>query len=927
MRIKPDHTLAPRVSPVSWWYWTGSVLILLLLSLAMAMSWPGGWPAAAGLAAQFLFAASALAAVLWVIGGVALHRASKLSAGLAGQQASSGESVGVDGHPVLRGSQQDITELTTVRDALLAAHEDYRFLFERNPLPLMVYDRESLSILAMNEAAIGHYGYSRTDMLEMSVLDMRPPSEVEQTRQRLLGPGQPYPQGATWTHRKKDGTDIRVRVYGHDLEFKGHPARLAALYDVTELETTQLRFQLVARATSDVIWDWDLGDNTLWWSGSFYNTFGYDQDTMPPTLEAWSKLLHPADQDAVMASLDAAIDDPGIEAWSSEYRFLHCDGGYRDVLDRGFILRDAEGHGTRAVGGMLDVTERRRAESEMRLLQRTVESALNGICIVDMRRDDHPIVYVNPAFEHMTGYKSDEVIGRNCRFLQGLQRDESMIHKIHEALRTEQPVQVVLKNYRKDHTPFWNELLLSPVRDEGGALSHYVGVQNDISERYRLQSRLAYAASHDTLTGLVNRAELRQQLELLIADGGIAEHSAALLFIDLDNFKLINDSLGHETGDVVLKEVARRLRGATRSSDLVARFGGDEFVALLQARGASPLNMRAVIERIQSEFLTPVKLDGKDHYITASIGYVRLPDHDASAEQLLIHADLAMYKAKQMGRNRAMEYSPGFGVGISDRLNLISQIGEGLRLGQFLLHYQPVMQADGGAVGVEALVRWQHPERGLLAPSAFIDECETSGLIVPLGRWVMREAARCARTLLDAGITRQTLRMSVNVSALQFQNSLLEDVTDVIHTFDLPEGSFELELTESSLMGNADEAIAVMAALRTFGVEIAIDDFGTGYSSLAYLKRLPINRLKIDRSFVNDLPDDQEDAAICRSVIRLAHNLGLRTVAEGVETTAHRDFLEAEGCDELQGYLFARPMPMDELLTWLREREAAHSDA
>ena len=917
MRIKPDDTHAPHVSPLSWWYWTGIALILLLLGLAMAMSWPGGWLAAAGWAAQLLFAASVLAAVLWVIGGVALHRASKLSAGLAGQPATRGESACVDGHPVPRGSQQDITELATVREALRAAHEDYRFLFERNPLPMWVFDRTSLNFLAVNEAAVEHYGYSREQFLSKGLRDIRPASELDAFEASIRC--NQSEQGRVWTHCDANDRRLRMAIYSRDTVFNGAPARLVLAQDVTELEAIQQRFELVARATSDVIWDWDLGDNTLWWSGSFYSTFGYDRDAMPPTLEVWSQLLHPDDHDAVMASLDAAIADPGIDTWESEYRFLHCDGGYRDVLDRGFILRDADGQATRAVGGMLDISEKHRAESEMRLLQRTVESVANGICIVDMQRDDHPIVYVNPAFEQMTGYAAHEVIGRNCRFLQGPARDEAAMDEIHEALRTEQPVQVVLKNYRKDRTPFWNELRLSPVRDDGGALRHYVGIQNDVSERYRLESKLAYAASHDTLTGLVNRAELRQHLERVIADSSIAQHSAALLFIDLDNFNLINDSLGHETGDAVLQEVARRLRGATRSSDLVARFGGDEFVALLQARGASPLNMGAVIDRIQSEFLTPIQLDGKDHYITASIGYVRLPDGEVSAETLLIHADLAMYKAKQMGRNRAMEYSPGFGVGISDRLNLISQIGEGLRLGQFVLHYQPIMQADGGAVGLEALVRWQHPERGLLPPAAFIDECETSGLIVPLGRWVMREAARFARTLLDAAITEQTLRMSVNVSVLQLQNSLLEDVTEVIHTFNLPEGSFELELTESSLMGNADEAIKVMVALRAFGVEIAIDDFGTGYSSLAYLKRLPINRLKIDRSFVKDLPDDAEDAAICRSVIRLAHNLGLRTVAEGVETTAHRDFLESEGCDELQGYLFARPMPMDELLTWLRD--------
>ncbi|MDQ3160340.1 MAG: PAS domain S-box protein, partial [Pseudomonadota bacterium] len=892
MRIKPRDDQAPHESPLPWWYWIGSALILLLLGLIVA-TWRGGSQAIASWAAQLLFATAALAAVMWVSCGVALQRAAQRYAQLApnidrveeqgqpitrgtrqemteqdasvarllqaqeiaaigewlwdvdaGQMTWSEQIYRIYGldpatftpdpvnafeciHPddreavreygrklaelgepcrsefrivrpdgevrvidargsrepdtgarvLVRSIQQDITEFALIRDGLQAAQKDYRFMFEHHPLPMWVFDRATLEFLAVNDAMAHHYGYEPGEILGKSMLDIRPVADREAVQDAARLRSVDRPQGKVWTHLRKDGARIRAAVFTHDIEFEGRQARLVAAQDVTEREASEQRFQLVARATSDVVWDWDIRSGELWWSDSYYSTFGYDRIDVPPTLQGWEDHLHPDDRARVSASLEAAIEDPASSEWKAQYRYMHGDGRALEIIDRGFILRDADGRATRAVGGMLDITETRRAESEMRLLQRTVESAINGICIVDMRKHDQPIVYVNPAFEQMTGYRADEVIGHNCRFLQGPARDEAAIDKIREALRTEQPVQVLLKNFRKDRTPFWNELLLSPVRDDAGALSHYVGVQNDVSERYRLESRLAYASSHDTLTGLANRAELRQHLERLIANGDLAQHSAALLFIDLDNFKLINDSLGHETGDAALKEVARRLRGATRSSDLVARFGGDEFVALLQARGEGALNLAAVIERIQSEFQAPVLLDGKAHYITASIGYVRLPEDDVSAEQLLIHADLAMYKAKQMGRNRAVEYSPGFGVGISDRLNLISQIGEGLRLEQFVLHYQPIMQADGEAIGVEALVRWQHPERGLLAPAAFIEECETSGLIVPLGRWVMREAARCARTLIDMGLTSQTLRMSVNVSALQFQNSLVDDVT------------------------------------------------------------------------------------------------------------------------------------------------------
>lgn len=828
---------------------------------------------------------------------------------------------------VVRSIQQDITEFATNRDDLLAAQQVYRFMFDGNPMPLVVYDRSSLSVLAANNAAIEHYGYTQAELARMTLLEFVPPKELESTRERLVGLGEAYTTGRTWTHRKKDGSDIRVRVYGHELEFDGHAARLIAISDVTEREAAEQRFQMVARATSDVIWDLDVSTGALWWSDSYYSTFGYDASEVPKTLQGWRDCLHPQDRARAVAAFEEALAEPSASDWECQYRYLCVDGEVRDIVDRCSILRDADGRATRAVGGMLDITEKRRSESEMRLLQRTVESAVEGIVVVDARADDMPIVYVNAAFEQITGYSSEEVIGRNCRFLQGPVRDADAADTIREALRNEQSVQVVLKNYRKDHTSFWNELRLSPVRDDGGVLSHYVGFQNDVTERYSLHSKLAYAASHDTLTGLINRAELRHQLERVIAEGVVAQRSSALLYIDLDNFKLINDSLGHETGDRVLKEIAERLRKATRACDLVARFGGDEFVVLLQPRDSSPLDVDALIERIREEFLAPVRIDSTNHYITSSIGYVRFPEDGVSAQSLLVHADLAMYGAKHLGRNRALEYTASLHAGATDRLNLISQIGEGLRLGQFALHYQPIMQLDGPTVGVEALVRWQHPERGLLAPGEFITECESSGLIVPLGRWIMLEAGRCARVLLDAAICAQTVRMSVNVSALQLQHSLIEDVSDVIRTFKLPEGSFELELTESSLMENADEAISVMSALRSMGVQIAIDDFGTGFSSLSYLKRLPINRLKIDRSFVKGLPNDVEDAAICRSVILLAHQLGLRTVAEGVETKEQCDALEAKGCDELQGFLFARPMAMNDLLVWLRDNETVRAAA
>ncbi|HZH43527.1 MAG TPA: EAL domain-containing protein [Lysobacter sp.] len=826
---------------------------------------------------------------------------------------------GTDGRALVRSVQQDISEFTRAHERLHAAQEDYRFLFENSPLPMWVYDIGTWRLIEANEAALQHYGYSREEMIGMSMLDLRPESEHAAFVATVKSGACDQRQGRVWTHLHKNGRQMRMAVYGHDIVFEGRPARLVAVQDVTAREISEQRFRLVARATSDAIWDWDLQQGLLWWSTGFYRTFGYSEEEMAPTLDAWATLVHPDDHDRVVATLLGAIEDPDRSDWEETYRFRHRDGRYLDVIDRGFVVRDGNGVGVRMVGGMLDITEKRRAEQRLRLLQRTIESVTNGLVIVDAQAPDMPIVYANPAFERITGYSAAEAIGRNCRFLQGPQRDQQAIALLKDALTHERPAHVVMKNYRKDRTPFWNELLLSPVRDDDGRLTHYVGVITDVTQRYRLESKLAFAASHDPLTGLANRTALRQRLERTLADPVTAVFGAAVLFIDLDNFKLINDSLGHEAGDAVLVEVARRLRRTTRSNDLVARFGGDEFVVLVQAREGRTLDLDRVVKRLQEAFQQPFQVGGSALYVTVSIGYARFPTGGDNAETLLMHADLAMYQAKQMGRDCAIEYRSAFDKDTVQRLTLISQLREALRLQQFVLHFQPIVGPDGTTVGLEALVRWQHPERGLLPPSEFIGECERSGLIVPLGRWVMLEAARAADALAHAGYP---VRISVNVSALQLRQSLLEDARDVVAQYRLAPGMVELELTESSVMGDPEAGVQIMRALRELGFEVAIDDFGTGFSSLAYLKRLPINRLKIDRSFVRDIPGDSEDAEICHSIIRLAQTLGLKTVAEGVETHAQRDWLVAQGCDELQGYLYARPMAIDSLHDWLRDNVA-----
>ncbi|WP_144814098.1 putative bifunctional diguanylate cyclase/phosphodiesterase [Aerolutibacter ruishenii] len=548
--------------------------------------------------------------------------------------------------------------------------------------------------------------------------------------------------------------------------------------------------------------------------------------------------------------------------------------------------------------------EKRRFATDLRLLRRAVETTDSGIVITDATLTDHPIIYVNPAFERITGCTSEQLVGRNCRFLQGSDREQAAVDAIRSALQGGRDVRVTLRNYRHDGSLFWNDLHLTPLRAPDGEVTHHVAIVNDVTEQRHYEEQLAFRATHDDLTGLPNRQLLVDRLEQAIRVADRSNSKVAVMFIDLDDFKLINDTLGHAAGDKVLRAVASRLSGLVRDTDTVARFGGDEFVVLLTEQG-DPTSSNAVIGRVTQAISQPIIIDGTSHAITPSIGHAIYPDSGTTADTLLMRSDMAMYQAKRLGRNRAVGYDASFDANTSERLQLVKELREAFENNEFVLAFQPVFHRDGRPVAMEALVRWNHPEQGEIPPGRFITVCEESGMIGELGRRVLTMAAKHHKRLSALGLGQ--FRIAVNVSAAQFAESLYEDVQQAMVDHGLRPGALELELTESMIMDNPERAIATMEALTHLGVSIAVDDFGTGYSSLSYLKRLPIRRLKIDRSFVRDLADNDSDRSICQSVIALAKALELETVAEGVETPAQRDWLAEHGVDELQGYFLGKP--------------------
>ena len=558
-------------------------------------------------------------------------------------------------------------------------------------------------------------------------------------------------------------------------------------------------------------------------------------------------------------------------------------------------------------------TKRLETEEALRLRDRAVEASVNPVVIVNAIDPNMPLVYVNRAFEQVTGYSRAEVIGGNCRFLQGEDRDQPELDKIRRAIAEQRDGHAVLRNYRKDGSLFWNKLYVTPVRDPlSNRVTHFVGVQYDITEIKGYQEELEHQANHDALTGLANRNLLKDRLKQALALAHRYKRPFNLTFIDLDNFKLINDSLGHDIGDRLLKLAAERLATCVQEGDTVARLGGDEFV-LLVAEQQQEEGVYRAIQRVMAAMSQPFVIDEREFKITCSAGIASFPLDGEDADTLLRTADTAMYRAKDLGRNNFQLYSSDMNSDLRERLMLETDLWKAVVRNELVLHYQPKVELKSGRIiGMEALLRWNHPTRGMILPEKFIPVAEASSLITEISSWVIHEACANNKAWQDANL--RALPIAVNISARQLHDkNLVETVRTALQTTHLLPEYLEIELTESAVMMYPEDAINTMAKLRGMDVRITLDDFGTGYSSLSHLKRLPVTGLKIDQSFVRDLAFDPDDAAIVRAIVAVAHELMLDVTAEGVETAEQAAFLKTHSCNEAQGYYFARPVPASEM--------------
>jgi len=680
-----------------------------------------------------------------------------------------------------------------------------------------------------------------------------------------------------------------------------------------QLRESEERWKFALDGSGDGAWDWNPQTDEAVFSKRWKAMLGYAEDEFAGTGQAWVSHLHPEDSDRVVRAVQEYFSSQD-KLYSVEFRMRCKDGSWKWILARGALVsRDEQGRPLRMIGTHTDISERKRVENELRIAATAFQSQ-EGIIVTDA---ECGILRVNQAFTRITGYTLEEVRGQNPRILSSGRHDKEFFRGMWRSITESGGWEGEVWNRRKNGEIFPEHLAITAVKGESGVITNYVGTLNDITASKAAENEIRNLAFYDPLTHLPNRRLLLDRLKHALATSERSRRSGALIFLDLDNFKTLNDSLGHAIGDLLLQEVAHRLEDCVREGDTVARLGGDEFVVICEGLSADRMEAAEQAELVGENILDrlnlPYSLNEHEFRSTSSLGASLFLGHLESVDELMKQADIAMYQSKRDGRNTLRFYDPEMQEAINARLDIEGELHKALEGQQFRLYYQTQVDVEGRVSGAESLIRWVHPERGFISPAQFIPLAEDTGLILPIGQWVLETACAQLHTWQQESATRD-LVLSVNVSAKQFrQPEFVSQVRVIVQRHGIRPGRLKLELTESMLLENIEDVIVKMSALKQMGVLFSLDDFGTGYSSLQYLKRLPLDQLKIDQSFVRDLAREGSDRAIVRTIIAMAHSLNLEVIAEGVESEMQRQVLMQEGCRAFQGYLFGKPMPVEQL--------------
>lgn len=694
----------------------------------------------------------------------------------------------------------------------------------------------------------------------------------------------------------------------HNLEAK---ERISA-----DLRISENRLHQAIRVSETGIFEQNFCDDSIYCSPELRAQFGLSAAEFV-SAQTFVDCIYPEDRNRVIEAIQSMQNSSGNGLLDLEYRILRPDGEVRWLTTRSQTLFESGGQvcqAVRTVGAVRDITEKKLAERDQRIFT-TAFQTQEGIIITDANQI---IVRVNQAFTSITGYSAQEAIGNKPSMLKSGRHDSPFYQAMHKSLHNEGYWQGEIWDRHKDGHIYPKWLTITAVKDSDDETTHFVANFSDITERKAAEDRIRLLAFYDPLTLLPNRTLLIERLEHAIVTHSHVRIYSALLFLDLDNFKILNDTQGHRIGDELLIEVTERLKNCVNDADTVSRLGGDEFVILLEELSESDTNAALyasiVAEKIIAALNEPFQLSSVLHYISASIGIVLFNSPDATVTSVLACADTAMYEAKKSGKNAYRFFDPSMQHTLERRSTLENALRNAIANKEFRLFYQPLVDYQGQILSVEALIRWQHPAQGLISPMDFIPLAEEMGLILTIGHWVLETACAQLEAWKDKAETRK-LSIAVNISAKQFyQTNFVDELRNLMKQYAIEPLQLKLELTESMVLDNIHLAIEKMLELKSVGIVLSMDDFGTGYSSLSYLKQLPFDQIKIDKSFVDGINDNPNDAFIVETVITLGQKLGMSVVAEGVEDVDQWKLLKNMGCETFQGYYFCKPTPVERLV-------------
>ncbi|MCL6473037.1 MAG: PAS domain S-box protein [Firmicutes bacterium] len=777
---------------------------------------------------------------------------------------------------------------------------------------VFVHDQDG-NFIYVNEVAYKSRGYTREEIFKMSLQDIVAPEYRETIKQHIELIKTTGDAIFETVHLKKDGSLMQVEVHARSLEYEGRMTSVSVVRDITwrkktieALERERNFNSTVLNTIGALVVVLDHEGRILMFNRACEETTGYKFEEVRGKY-VFDVFILPEEREAVkrvFSDLKAGMFPNSFENyWRTK------DGGRRLISWSNTCLVNANGDVEWVIPTGIDVTERKRADVELRKLSQAVEQSPNMVIIADT---EGKIEYVNPRFCDTTGFRPEEVLGRNIRELKPADKVSEEHARLLNMVLAGGEWEGEFAGRRSNGEEYWESASLTPIKNEDGEITHILAILQDVTERKHAEERINHIAYYDSLTELPNRALFNDRLSIALNHAHHHKGILALLYLDLDSFKTINDTLGHDVGDGILKEVAKRLKKCISEDSTIARFGGDEFVILLpQVNSAEDAAKTA--QEIFEVMKPPFVSEERELYITTSIGISLYPYDGKDTQTLLRNAEVALYRAKEQSRNKYQLYTASMNAKAFERLALENDMRKALQKGEFTVYYQPVIDINTGRlVSMEALIRWQHPSLGLVSPADFIPIAEETGFILQIDEWVLRKACEQAKVWQDEG--HLPVCISVNLSAKQFQQQNLVDIVEQVLTeTGLDSHYLELEITESAIMQDIEEAIAMMKRLKERNIRIAIDDFGTGYSSLSYLKQFPIDRLKIDRIFMHKLISDTADTAIVSAITMMARSLGLRSVAEGVETAEQLEALRSLGCDEMQGFLFSPPLPKDKI--------------